>query len=182
MRKFLACMTASMILSASVSSAFAFDTFDNRGWSRTTGPAVMAYFSLKFHPKSKGETSAYGLALTAPSWHSSGRGATLTVHAPKVFDLRFHGLRPDSVRIGNQLAWTQNPADIPGSGLRAAEGDGENLFLWSILGAAALVGGIALLLTADCFEGEFESGFVHARLSCRQTAVRRDEFLRGGAR
>jgi hypothetical protein len=168
MRKFLACITASMILSASVSSGFAFDTIDSRGWSRTTGPTVMAYISLNIHPKSKQETSAYGLALTAPSWRSSGRRATLTVHAPKVFDLRFHGPRPDSLRIGNQLAWTQNPADLLGSGLRAAEGDGEYMLLWGILGAAALAGGIALLLNSDCLEGEFESGFVNAQFSCRQ--------------
>jgi hypothetical protein len=127
-------------------SALASDPFNGNGWQRSRPPAAVAYFKYQLQP-SAADRAAYGLAITAPTPRRYSAAPLLLADAPKLADLRFNGVRPQTLRFSNQLAWSMNAEDYANEerhNLLGIPGVGGMIFGLA-LAAGAIYGGYTLL-------------------------------------
>ena len=138
MRNFISAATAAIVFAVASGSAFAFDPSTGPSWRRPAPSAVVAYFRLPFHTTTVDNTFAYGLAITAPMPGNYNTEPLSIANTPKLMDLRFSGVRPDTLRITGQFAWAQDGSHVP---------EGQRLSLLGGIGSLALgVAGTALAL------------------------------------
>lgn len=149
MRVFISGALAASVLGAASAPAFAMDPFNGQGWQKSRPPAAIAYFKMPFHAGKDGRALTYGLALTGPTPRMQGPLSLPLTHAPRLLDLRFNGFAPDSLRLSEQLAWSQDPSAVDA-------GEGHHLvggaLGWAINLAltGAAIYGIYTLLKKEC--------------------------------
>ena len=149
MQRFIAAAIAAVVFVETTGCAFAFDPSSGQSWQRPTRAAAVAYFRLPFHPTESHDRVAYGLALTAPTLGGYGSVPLPIADAPKLLDLRFNGAVPDSLRVTGQVAWTQNPSQVP-EDQRLNLFGGLGGFALGIVGTAAAAYGIYSVLKKKC--------------------------------
>ena len=91
----------------------------------------------------------YGFAVTAPMLRTSGMAPVLIADTPKLLDLRFNGVVPDTLRVTGQVAWTMDSSQQPdGQRLNLLGGLGD--LVLGLAGTAVAVYGIYSLVKKKC--------------------------------
>jgi len=158
MRTVVTAAVAASLFATSTASAFAFDPSMPQGWQASRPPAAVAYFKLPFHPVTASDSVAYGLAITAPTLRSYGPAPLAIADTPKLLDLRFNGAVPDTLRVSGQLAWSQDPSQLPGGQHLNLLGSALGLAL-GLASTAAGIWGIYTLVDKKkgCASGQVKS-------------------------
>jgi hypothetical protein len=149
MRACVAAVVAASVFVTACGSAFAFDPAAGQPWQRFSPPAAVAYFKLPFQAARTEDRVVYGLALTAPMPRMSGAASVLIADTPKLMDLRFNGVVPDSLRVTGQVAWARNPSQQPDDRRLNLFGGLGDLVL-GLAGTAVVAYGIYALVKKKC--------------------------------
>jgi hypothetical protein len=139
-----------VLLAGPTSAAEIFNRHTMLGWTRQSDPGLIAYAELPIHGASRADRPRAGFALTAPTRSRIGDFRPI-IDAPRTFDLRYSragfGSRGHwSLRSERAVAWSTDPAEVPGGHDRLLGGSGSWIAV-GLLTAGAIAG--VFLITED---------------------------------
>jgi hypothetical protein len=146
MRAFTAVVTLASLVSNSV---LAFDPSHGQGWQRSRPAAAVAYFKLPLQAWNDEHKASYGLALTAPLPRRHGASPLSLADAPKLADVRFNGIVPETLLLSQQAVWSTNPDQRARDGRQNLVG-GPLGWVFNLALTGAAIYGVYSLVKKEC--------------------------------